>query len=75
MPFLYSHRLINPLRLESAHRNASQDHQVLWARTIWLTWKSRLLTDDPSTRGQDLVFQLNLVIMHGAGMHTVPAQP
>ena len=33
MPFLYSHRLINPLRLESAHRNASQDHQVLWART------------------------------------------
>jgi len=24
---------INPLRLESAHRNASQDHQVLWART------------------------------------------
>ena len=30
---------------------------------FWLTWRSRLEIDDPHTRGQNFVFQRDLIIM------------
>ena len=46
MTFLYSNRLINPLRLESAIAMQARIIRSFGLVQIWLTWKSRLLTDD-----------------------------